>query len=99
MGCEALVIGSDTPPLAEVMRDGENGILLPFFDHQRLADAAVDALAYPDRYAPLRKAARRTMLERFDLHAHCLPKQVALFDAVLEGRPGTDAIPALETTP
>ena len=39
------------------------------------------------------------MLERFDLRAHCLPKQVKLFDAVLEGRPGTDAIPALETTP
>jgi hypothetical protein len=35
MGCEALIIGSDTPPLAEVMRDGENGILLPFHDHRR----------------------------------------------------------------
>lgn len=99
MGCEALVIGSDTPPLAEVMRDGENGILLPFFDQPRLTDAAVDALANPDRYVPLRKAARRTMLERFDLHAHCLPLQVKLFDAVLEGRPGTAAIPAPETAP
>jgi hypothetical protein len=45
---------------------------------------------------PLRKAARRTMLKRFDLHAHCLPKQIALFDAVLEGRPGSTAFP--ETT-
>jgi hypothetical protein len=33
------------------------------------------------------------MLERFDLHAICLPRMVKLFDAVLEGRPGTDAIP------
>jgi glycosyltransferase involved in cell wall biosynthesis len=99
MGCEAPIIGSDTAPLAEVMQDGRNGILLPFFDPQRLADAAVDALANPDRLVPLRKAARRTMLERFDLHAVCLPKQVALFDAVLEGRPGTDAIPETEDTP
>lgn len=99
MGCEALVIGSDTPPLAEVMRHEENGILLPFFDHARLADAVVDAIANPDRYVPLRKAARRTMLERFDLHAICLPKQVKLFDAVLEGKPGTAAIPAPEDTP
>lgn len=99
MGCEALVIGSDTAPLAEVMRHEENGILLPFFDHARMADAVVDALANPDRYAPLRKAARRTMLERFDLHAICLPKQVALFDAVLQGKPGTAAIPAPEDTP
>ncbi|MBP0465950.1 glycosyltransferase family 4 protein [Roseomonas sp. PWR1] len=93
MGCEALIIGSDTPPLAEVMRDGENGILLPFHDPARLADAVVEAVAHPDRYEPLRKAARRTMLERFDLHAICLPRMVKLFDAVLEGRPGTDAIP------
>ncbi|WP_137125983.1 glycosyltransferase family 4 protein [Roseomonas sp. HF4] len=99
MGCEAPIIGSDTAPLAEVVRDGENGILLPFFDHARLADAVVDALANPDRHMPLRKAARRTMLERFDLHGICLPKQVALFDAVLEGRPGTDAIPESEDMP
>lgn len=93
MGCEALVIGSDTAPLAEVVRDGENGILLPFFDPARLADAVVEALANPDRYVPLRKAARRTMLEHFDLHTTCLPRQIALFDAVLEGRPGSTAIP------
>jgi glycosyltransferase involved in cell wall biosynthesis len=99
MGCEAPIIGSNTAPLAEVVRDGENGILLPFFDHARLAGAVVDALASPDRHEPLRRAARRTMLERFDLHGICLPKQVALFDAVLEGRPGTDAIPGTEDTP
>ncbi len=93
MGCEALIIGSDTAPLAEVMEHEKNGILLPFFDHARLADTVVDAIANPDRYQPLRKAARRTMLERFDLHAQCLPRQVKLFDAVLEGRPGSDAIP------
>ena len=98
MGCEALIIGSDTPPLAEVMRHEENGLLLPFFDHARMADAVVDAIANPDRYVPLRKAARRTMLERFDLHAICLPKQVKLFDAVLEGKPGTSVIPMPERT-
>jgi len=99
MGCEAPIIGSDTAPLAEVLRDGENGILLPFFDHQRLAEAVVDALADPARYVPLRKAARRTVLERFDLHAVCLPRQIALFDAVLKGRPGTDVIPAAGAMP
>lgn len=97
MGCEALIIGSDTPPLAEVMRHEHNGLMLPFFDHQRMADAVVDAIANPDRYVPLRKAARRTMLERFDLHALCLPRQVKLFDAVLEGRPGSSAIPLPES--
>lgn len=97
MGCEALVIGSDTAPLAEVIRHGENGLLLPFFDAPRLAGAVVDALANPDRYVPLRRAARRTMLERFDLHAVCLPGQVRLFDAVLQGRPGAAALPETPT--
>jgi hypothetical protein len=46
---------------------------------------------------PLRKQARRTMLERFDLHALCLPRQVKLFDAVLEGRPGSSALPLPES--
>lgn len=97
MGCGALILGSDTPTLAEVIRHEENGLLLPFFDHQRLADAAVEALANPDRYRPLRDAARRTVLEKFDLNEICLPRQVRLFDAVLEGRPGSTAVPMPET--
>jgi glycosyltransferase involved in cell wall biosynthesis len=79
-----------------VIRHGENGLLLPFFDPARMAEAVVDALAHPDRYVPLRRAARRTMLERFDLRAICLPNQVKLFDAVLAGRAGSDVLPLPE---
>jgi glycosyltransferase involved in cell wall biosynthesis len=94
MGCEALVIGSATAPVQEVIEHGVNGLLVPFFDTAALAETVVDALAHPDRYAPIRKAARQTLLERYDLNTICLPQQINLFDAVLEGRAGDSLIPS-----
>jgi glycosyltransferase involved in cell wall biosynthesis len=79
----------------EVIQHGVNGLLVPFFDTAALAETVVDALAHPDRYAPIRKAARQTLLERYDLQSICLPQQIKLFDAVLEGRAGDSVIPAV----
>lgn len=93
MGCEALVIGSATPPVQEVIAHGVNGLLVPFYDTAALAETVVQALAKPEQYEPIRKAARRTLLERYDLNTICLPQQIKLFDAVLEGRPGDHVIP------
>jgi glycosyltransferase involved in cell wall biosynthesis len=86
MGCEALVIGSATAPVQEVIEHGANGLLVPFFDGAALADTVVDALAQPDRYEHIRKAARQTLLTRYDLKTICLPQQEKLFDTVLAGR-------------
>jgi hypothetical protein len=35
------------------------------------------------------------LLERYDLQSICLPQQIKLFDAVLEGRAGDSVIPAV----
>ena len=41
MACGAPIVASDTAPVREVMRDGENGRLVDFFDADAIADAAL----------------------------------------------------------
>ncbi len=73
MSCGALVIGSATPPVTEVIRDGDNGLLFDFFDTKALAGRVIDALANPGRYTEIRSRARATIVERYDLAEKCLP--------------------------
>jgi glycosyltransferase involved in cell wall biosynthesis len=80
MACEALVIGSATPPVQDVITDGVNGHLVDFFDAEALARRIAAVLADPARQRPLRAAARRTVVRHFDLHTVCLPQQLALVD-------------------
>lgn len=72
MSAGCLVIGSDTAPVRDVLSDA-NGLLVPFFDTERLAKAVTGALAQPQRYRKIRAAARQTILDRYDLARHCLP--------------------------
>jgi glycosyltransferase involved in cell wall biosynthesis len=76
MSCGALVVGSDTPPVAEVIQHGENGVLVDFFDIKGWADALTLALAEPERYRAQKVAARETVLRDYDLKSVCLPKLI-----------------------
>jgi glycosyltransferase involved in cell wall biosynthesis len=82
MSMGALVIGSRTPPVEEVIRDGENGRLVDFFDVAGWSRALVAALADSAASTDLRRAARETAVTRYDLAGVCLPR---LIDFV-EGR-------------
>ncbi len=74
MSAGALVIGSRTEPVEEVIRDGENGLLVDFFDQDALVACAVEALAHPERFRDVRHAARRSIVEGYDLRRRCLPQ-------------------------
>jgi glycosyltransferase involved in cell wall biosynthesis len=78
MACEALVIGSDTAPVRDVIRHGENGLLVNFFDVEGLARTVVEACADPARFAPIRRAARATVVNEYDQAHHCLPEWISL---------------------
>jgi glycosyltransferase involved in cell wall biosynthesis len=73
VGC--VVIGSDTAPLREVI-DGSNGLLVPFFSPQALSEAIMSVLADPERHAPMRKEARRTVRKHYDAKRVCVPKLI-----------------------
>ncbi|WP_245286883.1 glycosyltransferase [Bradyrhizobium sp. Tv2a-2] len=73
MSAGCVVIGSDTPPVREVI-DGQNGVLVPFFDIPQLADQVLEALNHPRHFAKMRKAARETVTSRYDLKRVCLPR-------------------------
>jgi glycosyltransferase involved in cell wall biosynthesis len=67
------VLGSDTAPVREVIRDGENGYLTPFFDAALLADRALDLIARRAEIAPIGQAGRETVRTRYDFETVGLP--------------------------
>ncbi|KOR34274.1 MULTISPECIES: glycosyltransferase family 4 protein [Planktothricoides] len=81
-GC--LVLGSDTPPVAEVIQDGENGLLADFFSPKQIADRVDEVFAHPTRMAEIRKKARETALERYS-HQVLLPRHIQLIEDVANG--------------
>jgi len=77
MAAGCLVIGSATPPVQDVITDGENGVLTDFFDTEMLAQKVADALANPQAFASIRQRARECIQQRYDLHTHCIPAWLA----------------------
>jgi glycosyltransferase involved in cell wall biosynthesis len=80
MACGALVAGSATPPVQEVIEDGVNGFLLPFFDRAALAGRLAELLAQRGAFDALRVRARERVVERYDFERVCLPAQVKLLE-------------------
>ena len=76
MAAGCYVVGSDTEPVRELVRDGENGRLVPFFDQPALEAALIRGLAGDPEAPRLRAAARDTIRQGYDLHGHCLPRLI-----------------------
>jgi len=92
-GC--LVVGSRTPPVEEVIEHGMNGLLVDFFSPEKIAVEIDEALRRQAEILPLREAARRTVLQHYDLKRVCLPAQRRLVEALLKGK-SADARPAAD---
>jgi glycosyltransferase involved in cell wall biosynthesis len=79
-GCA--IVGSDTPPVREFIRDRENGLLVDFFDPAAIAAAVAEILAAPEAFEGMRAAARQAVLADYDAKA-CLARWDALIDKVM----------------
>src|SRR5690348_15228299 len=81
-GC--LVVASATPPVAEIIDHGRNGLLVDFFDHEALADTVIEALSQPkSAFAGVRRAARETVITNYDRDTICLPRLVNLIESLV----------------
>jgi glycosyltransferase involved in cell wall biosynthesis len=78
MSAGCLVVASRTPPVEEVVRDGENGLLVDFFSTEQIATTVEHALEHQEELKTLRERARGTVIEGYDLKRVCLPKQAGL---------------------
>jgi len=86
MSAGCALIASNTRPVAELIRDGENGLLVDFFDIRAIADRIDEVLDQPDRTREMRERARRDAVENYDLRTVTLPRHLALIDDLIAGR-------------
>jgi glycosyltransferase involved in cell wall biosynthesis len=80
VGC--VVLGSDTEPVREFIRDGHNGLLTPFFDLDALRERAVSVLSNPGQFQRLGERARAGIVRDFDFERAILPRHLALLDGL-----------------
>ncbi|MFT3850220.1 MAG: glycosyltransferase family 4 protein [Propionivibrio sp.] len=86
MAAGCLVIASDTAPVREVIRDGENGLLVDFFDPRAIAGRVIETLSNPEAFTTIRERARQTIVDRYDLRTVALPAMLRLIERVGERR-------------
>lgn len=79
-GCS--IVASDTPPLQEVIQEGETGKLVNFFDSDALAESIIELLEQPKLREEMGKNARAFVIENYDLKNVCQPKQFEWVEAL-----------------
>jgi glycosyltransferase involved in cell wall biosynthesis len=82
MSAGCLIVGSHTAPVEEVIRDCGNGLLVDFFSPGEIADRVVEALEDPRAHDSIRRNARETVIDEYDLRTVCLPAHLRLIAAL-----------------
>lgn len=97
MSAGCLVVGSRTPPVEEAIRDGENGLLTDFFSPEDIAAKVDEALS--GDFQLIRKNARQSAVDRYDLRRVCLPAQLEMVRALQGQRADAGAAADVEHLP
>lgn len=84
MSAGALIIGSDTEPVREMIQHEENGLLVPFFEVGTIIEQINKVLDNRADYQHLRNKARETIVEQYATR-DLLPKYKNLIETVANG--------------
>ena len=85
MSAGAMVVGSRTAPVEELITDGLDGRLVDFFDTGEIAATLIDTLARPEAHGAMRQAARAQIVENYDLRSICLPRLIDFVEGTTMG--------------
>ena len=85
MACECVVVGSDTAPVREFVRDGETGLLADFFDADGIAERVLGVLRDPGAHRRLGEAARAEVERRVGMEA-VMPQMLDFYEKVAQGQ-------------
>jgi glycosyltransferase involved in cell wall biosynthesis len=95
MSCGAVVLGSSTAPVREMITDGENGLLADFYKPEEFAAKALEVLTDPSQFRPLGRAAEKLIADKYSLEV-MLPRMMTLYEETTN-RPGFQSTaPALQ---
>ncbi len=67
MAAGCVVLGSDTPPVQELIQHGKNGLLTDFFSPEQIAEKIDQVFSEPDRMVELGVNARDTILKKYTI--------------------------------
>jgi glycosyltransferase involved in cell wall biosynthesis len=74
VGCA--IVGSDTPPVREVITHNETGRLVNFLSPSEISSQVIDLIENPSERQRLGFNARQYALEHYDRNSVCLPQQI-----------------------
>ena len=83
MACETPIIASSTQPVLEVIENNKNGLLYDFFSVEHLVKRIEFALTNPDKMQEIRKNARKTVIEKYDVKK-VIPQHVKFIKKISE---------------
>ena len=98
LSCGAVVLASATPPVMEMIHDGQNGLLADFFSPEQFAEKAMAVLKDPAAFRPLGRAGEQMIRDYYSMEA-VLPAMLRMYEEAAAGTlrpaPAGDPLPKL----
>lgn len=85
LACGAVVVGSNTAPVREMITPGQTGLLADFFSPEEIAERTLEVLRQPSAYESIRENAMALIREKYSLQA-VLPQMLELYDEAIRGK-------------